>query len=173
MAEQSTAKKKTSRVPFIIGMVLGITLASGGAYGAYVWYGPAHFERQAQVALDKAVFDAIDCVLPEDEAAQERGSVIERTVRIPSLIVNPADSGGRHFLVSPSIVLDHVDDVEAVEAVAERVNDRAIRMLRSWTMRELRDPDAPATVAAEMKRIVEDAANVGVEEINFRAFVLQ
>jgi flagellar protein FliL len=158
--EDGKARKKGSKKPMLIGIVLALLLGGGGFFAVYsgVILAPESGHVAEETIVPEEVFEA----LPE-----------VAFVEVDPLIINMSRNGQSSFLRFKSQLEVNPKAESDVVAVMPRIVDVLNGYLRAVDMTELEDPAALIRLRAQMLRRVQVVAGEGrVRDLLIMEFVL-
>ncbi len=164
MSEQENGtERKAKGGPGMVLVLVAALFAGGGGGAAGAWFlAPVLAERGAGVE--------------EAEAAEPQEVEPDWALfAVENLVVNPAGTQGRRFLVlSLSVEVDPVEALPRLEGGEVRVRDGLLRALGGWGVEELAAVENRAALEAQIREVVlHVAGNAPVGRIYFSQYVLQ
>lgn len=146
--------KKKGKLLLLLLPVLALALGGGGGYVYYAQAAPA---------------DA-DAEVVEEEPVREFGEF----ANLPGIIVNPAGTGGRRYLLVDLSL--EVDDAKAVEEISRReivIRDAIVRTLGEHSVEQLASLPGREALKDTILVHVNDLLEQDVRRLYFTQYVLQ
>lgn len=163
-----TAREPTNALTLFAAIVVG--LVSGGCLGAFV-VGP---RLDPHPAAAECWDDDVLSSIARRAGGDVRGGAPRPMYMIDNLVVNPAGTHGRRFLLTT--IAFEVPSEALVEIMRERdaeVRDALVGVLGSKTVGDLSDVAARESVKEALRRAVEDLVGVPVIRLYTPQFVIQ
>ncbi|MES2358159.1 MAG: flagellar basal body-associated FliL family protein [Gemmatimonadota bacterium] len=156
-------------LPLIGGIVGGLAL--GGILG-FTLLGPklSHKATAAPAAADSAATAKKDAG-PE----AKKGDAPPPIYQVDNLVMNPAGSGGSHFLLmSVALQLKDASSLEVIKGRDAELRDAILRLFSRKTSDQISDISARDQFAAELMAVLDRMFGAGtVAKIYFPQFVIQ
>ena len=171
VTEEAEPAKKAgiARLLPVIGGVVG-GLALGGTLG-FTLLGPKLSPKSAP----PAAVAVADSGAPRGEGAAKKGGAAPSIYQLDNLVLNPAGSGGTHFLlVSVALEVKDASSLDLLKGRDAELRDGILRLLSRKTIDQVTDLQARDQFAGELKGVLAKMFGEGtVVKIYFPQFVMQ
>lgn len=167
-ADPEAKKGIAKMLPLAGGVAAGLAL---GAVLGFTILGPKLSHKTA-----KAPASSVDSAKADAKVAEaKRGEAAPSIYQLDNLVMNPAASGGAHFLLM-SVALQ-VKDAASLETIKGRdaeLRDAILRLFSSKNIDQITAPTARDTFSAELLGVLDKMFGKGtVAKIYFPQFVIQ
>lgn len=156
---EAPPEEKKSKLPLIIGAVVGLALLGGGGVFAYVKFiapAPAADSQAAATAAEEPQQDTV-------------------IVPLSSFVVNLEDPTGRRYLkTTMSLELNHADKGDEINKKTPQIRDAVIVLLSSKTLEDVTSTKGKFQIRKEVGyRINKFLKDVVVLNVYYTEFVVQ
>ena len=171
--EASTEPAKASKIggllPVIGGVVGGLAL---GATLGFTLLGPKLSRKAAPVGLTAA---ASATALVKEGGELKKGEAASAIYQLDNLVMNPAASGGSHFLLmSIALQLKDAGSLETLKGRDAELRDAILRLVSRKTIDQVSDISARDQLGSELMAVMSKMFGNGtVTKIYFPQFVIQ
>jgi flagellar protein FliL len=156
-------------LPLIGGIVGGIAL--GGVLG-FTLLGP---RLSHKAAATPATADSAKSVKQEGGPEAKKGDAPPPIYQVDNLVMNPAGSGGSHFLLmSVALQLKDASSLETIKGRDAELRDAILRLFSRKTSDQIADISARDQFGVELMGVLDRMFGLGtVAKIYFPQFVIQ
>jgi flagellar protein FliL len=172
-ARNAVLAKLMPKLPLIGGIAAGIAL--GGTLG-FTLLGPKLSHRSPPVAAEPADSAKVD----SKSASKDGGEAVKSEAPPPiyqldNLVMNPAASGGSHFLLmSVALQVKDASSLEVMKGRDAELRDAILRLFSRKTIDEISNISARDQFASELMAVLSKMFGDGtVTKIYFPQFVIQ
>jgi flagellar basal body-associated protein FliL len=173
MPEQKTDKNdgpsgtSSKKGPGLIPVLLMAVIAGGGAGAGAAWFvAPMRSIGAPPQSTNSAEGDSVNVTLE---------NVDWELYSVDNLILNPAGTRGRRFLVvSIAVEVDRVRTLPLLQGLEVQIRDGMIRALSSQGVDELADPSRRAELEELLRQVMSElTSGAPVGRVYFSRFVIQ
>jgi len=169
-AAPPAAKSGVAKLLPLIGGIVG-GLALGGVLG-FTLLGPKLSHKSAAAP---ATADSAAAAKKESGPEAKKGDAPPPIYQIDNLVMNPAGSGGSHFLLmSVALQLKDASSLETMKGRDAELRDAILRLFSRKTSDQVSDISARDQLSAELMGVLDKMFGAGtVAKIYFPQFVIQ
>lgn len=164
---------KRSRLPLILGLVLGIAGAAGGFMATRLGLFPTGAFSESEAAAHDDGGHAEDDHEEAGSHESEEGGATTAFVPLDPMIVNVDDPTGRRFLRFVAQIEAEPGQAASLEAIKPRFSDILNGYLRAVSLSDLENPRALDMLRGQMLRRLQTVAGEGkIRDLLIIEFVL-